>query len=355
MKTCPNTLNIIKKHRFLRFPFLRIAATAFAIAAFSLAGTQASDGGYLFATFKGESPTGEQIYFALSRDGRTWSALNKSKPVLISEIGTSGVRDPYIIRLEGENKFVLLATDLSIYKKRLETGNGVETWKQAVQSGSRSLVIWESTDLVKWEGPRLVQVAPEDAGCAWAPEAIYDSEAGDYLVFWASTTPATGFKKHRILASRTKDFREFTPAVPFIDESTGVIDTTIVKDGGLYYRFSKNETRKEIVMETSEKLAGPWKEITEFTLRGIPGIEGPECYPLKLQDTNGQKTWCLIADAYAKSLGYQPYTTQSLSSGIFTKAEDFSFPFKFRHGCVLPVSEEEYQRLEKTFGVEIKH
>jgi len=55
----------------------------------------AADGGYLFVTFKGEqSPMTEQIYFALSQDGRQWHALNGAEPILVSKLGEKGVRDP---------------------------------------------------------------------------------------------------------------------------------------------------------------------------------------------------------------------------------------------------------------------
>lgn len=40
--------------------------------------------GYLFVHFTGEEKLGEQIYFALSRDGLHWMDLNEGKPVLVS-------------------------------------------------------------------------------------------------------------------------------------------------------------------------------------------------------------------------------------------------------------------------------
>ncbi len=139
----------------------------------------AADGGYLFVTFKGEqSPLTEQIYFALSQDGRQWKGLNGGEPVLISTLGEKGVRDPYLLRSHDGNKFYILATDLSINLHR--------DWGRAQVAGSQSIVIWESSDLVHWFPPRLVRVAAPDAGCTWAPEAVYDENTGDYLVFWAS-------------------------------------------------------------------------------------------------------------------------------------------------------------------------
>ena len=42
--------------------------------------------------------------------------------------------------------------------------------------------------------------------------------------------------------------------------------------------------------------------------------------------------------------------TEDLSSGQFKPGEGFKFPFKFRHGSVLPISAAEYERLEKAYG-----
>jgi hypothetical protein len=121
-----------------------------------LAGTWAlaGTGGFLFVTFRGEqTPMSEQIYFALSQDGRHWNALNNSQPVLVSTLGEKGVRDPCLIRAHDGKKFYLVATDLSIHL------NG--DWNRAQTAGSKSLVIWDSTDLVHWSPPRLVKVAPD--------------------------------------------------------------------------------------------------------------------------------------------------------------------------------------------------
>ena len=328
---------------------LLIATKVMALLMLSIACSQANDGGYLFATFKHEGVNGEQIYFALSQEGRTWSALNQSKPVLVSQVGDKGVRDPFLLRMQDGKKFVLIATDLSIYQRKLDGKSGAEAWKQSVQAGSRSLVIWESTDLVHWDGPRLVAVAPEDGGCAWAPEAVYDSESGDYLVFWASTTASDRFSKQRIWASRTKDFQNFSPPFVYIERPSGVIDTTIVHDRDRYYRFSKDIGRHAITMESSPKLSGPWEEIPGFSLGKTSGIEGPECYLLNSESEGSPRTWCLVVDFYAKSLGYQPFVTQDLSKGNFAEGQGFSFPFKFRHGTILPISGEEYSRLQKAF------
>lgn len=307
------------------------------------ASAPAADGGFLFATFKGEqTPMTEQVYFGLSRDGRDWRALKGGEPVLVSGLGEKGVRDPFLIRSPDGKKVFAIATDLSIHLTRHD-------WGRAVTAGSRSIVVWETEDLVDWGEPRLVQVAPDDAGCTWAPEAIYDAEDESYLVFWASKTRRDDFAKHRIWAARTKDFKRFGKPFVYIERERDIIDTTIVSEGGRYYRFSKDETTKAITMESCPTLTGRWQEVEGFSLAGLTGYEGPACFRLAEAD-DGKAGWCLLLDFYSKGEGYKPFVSEDLSSGEFSPAPDIRFPFRFRHGSVLPVDEAEYQRLLRAYG-----
>jgi hypothetical protein len=302
-----------------------------------LAASMTAAQGYLFVTFKGEqSPTTEQIYFLASRDGRKWEALNNADPVLVSKVGEKGVRDPYLLRSHDGKKFFLIATDLSI--------NLNHDWGRAVRAGSRSIVIWESTNLTDWSEPRLVKVAPDDAGCTWAPEAVYNPSTKKYLVFWASTTQNDDFAKHRIWAAETADFRSFGKPFIYIDKPTAVIDTTIVQDGKKFFRFSKDEKFKAITMEVSDDVMGSWKEVGGFSLANVQGYEGPQCYRL---DTGN--SWCLILDHYSRGRGYQPFVTSDLAKGQFAPGEGFSLPFRARHGSILALKAGEVDRLMKAF------
>jgi arabinoxylan arabinofuranohydrolase len=303
----------------------------------------ADDGGFLFVTFKGEAtPMTEQMYFALSHDGRKWEMLNGSQPVLVSTIGEKGVRDPFLLRSHDGKKYYVLATDLSINLNR--------DWKRAVQAGSKSLVIWESNDLVHWSDPRLVRVGADDAGCTWAPEAIYDDQTADYLVFWASTTRSDNFAKQRIWATRTKDFVTFGKPFIYIEKPRAVIDTDIVRDGEKYYRFSKDEGAKAITMEVADKVMGPWTDVPGFSLAKLHGYEGPECVLLDPPTMDKPPTWCLLLDYYSKGRGYQPFVTHDLATGQFEPAKGFSFPFPFRHGSILAVTVAQLEDLEAAYG-----
>jgi len=324
---------------------LKSLRSIFAIALTALSTLGAAPAGFLFVTFKGEqTPLTEQVYFALSQDGKNWRALNNSAPVLVSQLGEKGVRDPYLLRAHDEKKFYLIATDLSI--------NLNPEWKRAAQAGSRSMMIWESGNLVDWTAPRLVEIAAKDAGCTWAPEAAYDEETGDYLVFWASTNRRDNFAKFRIWAARTHDFKTFGEPFVYIDRQHAVIDTTIVRDGTRYYRFTKDEKKRAITLETGEKLVGEWREISDFTLADLVGYEGPQCYLVEPGAEGRHPVWGLILDHYAKGAGYQPFVTHDLSSGRFEAGKGFTFPFRFRHGSVLTLTAEEYQRLEKAYGAQ---
>ena len=97
---------------------------------------------------------------------------------MTSNVGTQGVRDPYILRGE-DGKFFIIATDLSVYNLK-------NNWTAAAQQGSKSIVVWESSDLVNWSEASLVKSNNDNAGCTWAPEACYDPEKDEYMVFWAS-------------------------------------------------------------------------------------------------------------------------------------------------------------------------
>lgn len=302
----------------------------------------AARGGYLFATFAGETtPLTEQVYLALSADGRDWEVLNGSQPVLVSRIGERGVRDPFLLRAQNGEGFYLLATDLSIHHN--------PEWRRAATAGSRSILVWQTEDLVRWSEPRRVEVAAPDAGCAWAPEAVFDEQSGQYLVFWSSANRRDDFAKFRIWAAHTPDFRSFTEPFIYVDREHAVIDASIIREGARYYRFIKNEERRAIALETAESLMGPWRAMDSFSLRDAEGYEGPACFELEPASPDRPAAWCLLLDHFTIGAGYEPFITHDLAGGNFSPAPGIRFPFRFRHGSVLALSGEEYSRLKHAY------
>lgn len=292
---------------------------------------------YLFAHFTGEHRDGEQVCLSLSRDGLHWNDLNGGRPVLRSDIGECGVRDPFLVRDDRHGRFYLIATDL-----RIEAGKG---WDVAQHAGSRDLIVWESADLVEWEGPRACRVGTDGAGCVWAPEAVWDEEKSEFLVFWASMTKREGDAepKQRIYAAHTADFRCFSEPEVYIERECHVIDTTIIRADGGYYRFSKDETTKNIRMDFGTTLnRDAFRDVRSSVLEAMPGVEGPEAYSLP----DGR--WCLIVDRYSAGLGYLPLISSNLQAGEFEVAEPGTYDMgrtKKRHGGVLRITDEEHDRL----------
>ncbi len=298
--------------------------------------------GYLFAHFIGEQKDGEQIYLSVSKDGLNWKELNEGKMILRSEIGEQGARDPFLIRSpwegkDGNAKYYLIATDL-----RIAAGKG---WHVAQYEGSRDMLVWESDDLVNWRGPVAHTIGVEGAGCVWAPEAIYDEEQDAILVFWASMVEG----KQRIYSAYTKDFKSFTETTLYLEKDNHVIDSTIIKTADGYYRYTKDETTKNIVIDVAKDLRPEsFKELKSETLSDLFGVEGPEIFKF-----NDRDEWCLIVDRFASHKGYLPLVSSDLTTGEFKILEDAEFDMGAtikRHGGIISITEEEYSRLVEHYG-----
>jgi len=299
---------------------------------------------YLFAHFIGEGMDQEQVYFSVSKDGLHWEDLHHGQPVLKSSIGDEGVRDPFMVKNEKEGRYYLIATDLRVGKD--------DDWQRASERGSRSIIVWESSDLINWSSERACEVGVKGAGCVWAPEAIYDKDKEAFLVFWASNVKAFGESepKQRIYASYTKDFRQFTSPEKYIERDNHIIDTNIIKSNGVYYRFSKNETTKTIEMEKGRSLdKDAFKSMDTPVLDDLFGVEGPECYQLP----DGQ--WCLIVDQFEAGLGYLPILIEDLETAQMRILSKDAYDFgktKKRHGGVIKISDNAYERLMHFYGKE---
>ena len=316
--------------------------------------------GYLFAYFAGEDTAdGEQVRFGLSRgaDPLHYDDLHGAGPVLVSTLGEGGVRDPFLVRAPGGDRCYLIATDLRIHPDG--------DWAAAVRTGSRSIVVWESTDLVSWSAPRLVEVSPQTAGCTWAPEAVWDDEHGEFFVFWASTLydPADaghdGDSHHRMMYATTTDFVTFSPARVWSDPGYSVIDSTLVRHDGWWYRFTKDErdpsssspTSKFITAERSRDLRSTaYEPVTDGIGRTTdlgPGVEhgeGPVVVPSPTGDG-----WYLLVDEFG-GRGYVPFESPVLDAAQWAPSASFRMPTGARHGSVLPVTRDEHDALRQALG-----
>ncbi|WP_152631131.1 family 43 glycosylhydrolase [Agreia bicolorata] len=309
--------------------------------------------GYAFAYFTGNTLAGENIFFAASEGNNAldWRELNGGQPVLTSTKGTKGLRDPFLIRSPEGDTFYLIATDLSI-------GSGT-SWGDSVRTGSKYLEVWESHDLKTWSPQRHIKVAPENAGMTWAPEAYYDETIGSYVVFWASALYAdddpghTGNTYHRMMYATTRDFVTFTPAQVWQDQGVSRIDSTVLKEDGTYYRFTKDEGAggtgcADIIQEKSTELRATlesWSMVDSCIGRdaGTSAVEGPTAFKANPGDINGEKFY-LFVDEYG-GRGYIPLETDDIANPDWKVASNYDLPASPRHGTVIPITAAELESL----------
>ncbi|WP_172249662.1 glycoside hydrolase family 43 protein [Saccharibacillus deserti] len=303
---------------------------------------------YLFVHFKEKkTPDGEQVYFALSTDGFHWEQVNGGRPILESVLGEKGVRDHTIVRTD-EGRFHILATDLSLANSFHGKYKG--DWANIGTGGSKSLSLWSSDDLVNWSEQRLIELGSEDFGCLWAPDIIRDPQKGDYVLHWSSSHASNDYGPKAIYYSRTRDFEHFTePKLLCRKADSGVIDSAIYEEDGLFYRFLKSEANPEtLILEKGSSLTGDdYVRNTAFDEEMAKLEQGVYEAPTAFRLRDGK--WCLMLDFYGvegEGQGYVPFIADSLADGRFIRSDaSFSFPYGFKHGTVLGITQSEYERI----------
>ena len=304
---------------------------------------------YLFVHFRETTtPDGEQVYFSVSRDAFTWESLNAGRPVLWAYYGDYGVRDMTVVRDEERGKIHIFATDLSLaYGMR---GKYAHSWNQITEKGSRKLAHWVSDDLVHWSEEELISVGDDSEGCVWAPDVIRDRETGEYILHWSSPRGEGKNRRMEIRYSRTKDFVTWTrPELLYRKENAGVIDSAMAEENGKAYLFVKSDHDPErVILLSADRVTGPFNRVSAFDDAMRDVAEGKYEAPAVVRLEDGR--WCLFLDYYGvrgAGQGYVPFVADSLEKANFVRSDRaFSFPFGFKHGTILPISEEEYNRMK---------
>lgn len=309
---------------------------------------------YAFVYFTGDGGIGEEIYISASdgNDGLSWIELNDGLPILNSTKGTTGVRDPFVMRSVEGDKFYLLATDLKV----ADSG-----WGGRTANGSRHLEIWESPDLINWSDQRHVLVAPETAGNAWAPEATYLESLGKYVVYWASAlydkddVNRPVYSYQRVLYATTSDFITFSEPVIWQDSGRDRLDSTVIKVNDTFYRFTKDDDSRgtgctDIIEESSQDLLAPYLEwdIVETCISNkthLGDIEGPLIFKENPGDDHGEKFHLFVDQG-----GYTPIETEDIAAPDWKISTGYKLPDSSRHGTVIPVTSEEHAALLSAYG-----
>ena len=293
---------------------------------------------YLFAYFTGNDREQEQVHFAVSGDGYNYFALNGNRPVISSEDISSagGVRDPHILRAEDGKSFYMVVTDMV-------SGNGWDS--------NRAFVMLKSDDLVDWQSS-VVNIQQRFSGHddllrVWAPQTIYDSEAGKYMVYWSMQHGDGPDIIYYAYANDDFTDLETEPRQLFFPENgKSCIDADIILKDDIYYMFYKTEGHGNgIKLAKSVSLTtGKWAEEPDYKQQTDKAVEGSCVFRL-----TGTGTYILMYDVYMDGK-YQFCESTDLENFRIVD-HGVSMDFHPRHGTVIPVTKEELLRLTDKWGM----
>lgn len=289
----------------MRSPLLIAVTTALAVVTGTVA-TQpvASAAGpvphYLMTAFTNSSESNMYVYDSPNATSFTQVRANAYTP-------PSGlIRDPSVIRHTDGYYYIVYTTNW--------TGD--------------TIGFARSADYVNWTFLRNVRVGLNGAtGSTWAPEWFKDSDGSVHVIFSASTAGTAGqFRPYRITATNA-DLSAWTSPVA-LGIPANYIDSFVIKNGGTYHNFLKNETTKYIEHATATSLNGPWTFVGTGNWAGWgSGLEGPAV--VKLPDGR----WRIYFDQYGQKRYY--YADSANLSTFGGKTELAGLSGTARHFTVL--------------------
>lgn len=314
---------------------------------------KSTSGAYLFAYFRNDakSTNGENIFYAVSKDGYNYESLNGGVPVANASQGTGHSRDPYIMKAQdgAEYKYYMVATDANTTNNYNNTG----------------LHTWGSNDLITWDELANPQFATDKDGgsktitnMCWAPEAIWDPVAGKYMVYFATNEADSAANENaKIYYSYTADFINFEEKQVLFDPGYGVIDADITpyKNGYvmMYKKEASSGTAAKKVWYTFKTGKSPSNSDGEYDTANAKVFEsatntvaeGPQVFPI-----SGTSSYGVLVD-YFSSGGFGFSYTSDFESYTKISADNCSINhLKPSHGCIIPISDMEYYNLSQAFG-----
>lgn len=314
---------------------------------------KSTSGAYLFAYFRNDakSTNGENVFYAVSKDGYNYEALNGGVPVASASQGTGHSRDPYIMKAQdgAEYKYYMVATDANTTNNYNNTG----------------LHTWGSDDLITWVELANPQFATNKGGgsktitnMCWAPEAIWDPVEGKYMVYFATNeADSAANESAKIYYSYTADFRNFSEKKVLFAPDYGVIDADITpyKNGYvmMYKKEAESGTGAKKVWYTFKTGKSPSNSDGEYDAANAKifesvsntQAEGPQVFPI-----SGTSSYGVLVDYFSNG-GFGFSYTSDFESYTKISADNCSINhLNPSHGCVIPISDMEYYNLSQTFS-----
>lgn len=314
---------------------------------------KSTSGAYLFAYFRNDakSTNGENIFYAVSKDGYNYESLNGGVPVANASQGTGHSRDPYIMKAQdgAEYKYYMVATDANTTNNYNNTG----------------LHTWGSNDLIHWDELANPQFATDKGGgsktitnMCWAPEAIWDPVAEKYMVYFSSNeADSAANESSKIWYSYTSDFKNFDEKQLLFDPGYGVIDADITpyKNGYvmMYKKEASSGTGAKKVWYTFKTGKSPSNSDGEYDAANAKifesvsntQAEGPQVFPI-----SGTSSYGVLVDYFSNG-GFGFSYTSDFESYSKISADNCSINhLNPSHGCIIPISDMEYYNLSQAFG-----
>ena len=302
------------------------------------------DSHYLFAYFNSDSTKGQQVCYAVSDDGINFTPINGGEPVIASDtISISGgVRDPHLLRADN-GWFYQVLTDMDMAKGK---------WS------NRGIILLRSKDLINWEHHRVhfptrFENKPfAQANAVWAPQTIYDSTAGKYMVYFSLHSEKDGpYPKDAVYyayATPGFDDLEGEPS-PLFSYPNPTIDTDIVRDDdGKYHLFfntwggKDGLQRRQYIFDDLHDQSS-WQLVPGHMQPTSLASEGSTAYRLK------DGSWILSYDCFRDKV-YQFCKSDNLVD--FTLVNEIATEGNFtpKHGSIIRISHDEYLKLMRHFN-----
>jgi hypothetical protein len=278
------------------------------------------------------------LHYAYSRDGLHWYELNNNNGVWAKNLI---VRDPFLNK-GPDGKWHLVFT----------TGN------------PSAIGYAESEDLINWSDGENIPVMKnyKNVVNAWAPEWTYDSSAGVYRIYWASTLDSVKADNNKQYTCTTTDWKTFSDATLLFDPGYSVIDAHIAPYDGRFYMFYKDESLlfdndpvtngSAIRTASAAKLEGPYMDISTDWVTPI-NTEGSTVLKLPNSDK-----WYHMYDYWSQGkFGIKESTNIKDKDGWSRELtpSSYRFPFQVRHCSAAYLTEKELWRIIERYSLQASY
>lgn len=288
------------------------------------------------------------LYYSVSLDGLHWNSLNGKKRVFEEYRGHPDICKGH------DGKYYIV-------------GNAGDS--------SPDINIWVSDDLITWEKystftPDL-NTTPDYSYALQrigAPKLFFDESSMQYVLTWhtphkegTKEDPERYWASQRTLYVLSKDLKTFsTHPTRLFDWDMGTIDVIIRKIDNQYFAILKDETYPTLYWVTGKTIR----------IAKAPSLLGPYSEPSASVSPNFREAPMLIPSPDGKIwyMYYEQYPGVSYGLSIadnvngpwyqasgytfFSDWDKYSLPVSVRHGCMITISKDQYNRLVEKFGIE---